>query len=145
MDRNEDRLNSVAAEIVEGGYHAPLVIVADITENAEHIINKTIEHFGQLDVLVNNAAVVARSDLASLDMDEFDLIMNTNVRSIVVLTQAAIPHLTASKGNIVNVSSLTGLRVCPSMLAYSMSKVGAFTALFAFVLIHKILKLDSFL
>ena len=58
----------------------------------------------------------------NLDMDNYDHVMNTNVRSAIVLTKLAVPHLIKTKGNIVNVSSITGTRARPARLAYSMSK-----------------------
>ncbi|XP_055312465.1 uncharacterized oxidoreductase TM_0325-like [Sitodiplosis mosellana] len=122
VDHNAEHLNDVAEEIIAEGSHVPLAIVADITENPEHIITKTIEKFGKLDVLVNNAGIASHNGLTDLDMNDFDRIHKTNVRSVVFLTQSAIPYLEVTKGNIVNVSSICGLRACPQLLAYSMSK-----------------------
>lgn len=122
VDCNGERLNGVAEEIISAGCHDPLVICADITKNPEHIITNTIKKFGKLDILINNAGIIAKNGLVDLDIDEFDRIMNVNVRSAVVLTQLAIPYLEATKGNVVNVSSITGLRACSQLLAYSMSK-----------------------
>lgn len=122
VDCNGERLNGVAEEIIAADCHAPLVICADITKNPEHIITETIERFGKLDILINNAEIIAKNGLTDLDINEFDRIMNVNVRSAVVLTQKAIPYLEVTKGNVVNVSSITGLRACSKLLAYSMSK-----------------------
>lgn len=121
VDRCAERLNSVAEEIIAAGFHVPLVMAADVSER-EHIITETIDKFGRLDVLVNCAAVVSRSGLADLDMEEFDRIMETNVRSVVALTQSAIKYLEVTKGNVVNISSITGCRGCSPLMAYSMSK-----------------------
>lgn len=122
VDCNSDGLNSVAQEIKAAGFQAPLLIVADITKNPEHIITKTIENFGRLDVLINNAGILSHNELTNLNMDDFDRIMNTNVRGVVILTKLAIPYLELIKGNVINVSSVTGLRGCTQLLAYSMSK-----------------------
>lgn len=58
----------------------------------------------------------------NLDMDNYDCVMNTNVRSAIVLSRLAVPYLEETGGNIVNVSSITGTRARPARLAYSMSK-----------------------
>lgn len=122
VGRNIDRLNSVAEKIIKSGAPIPLTIAADITEDAEHIIDETIDHFGKLDVLINSAGMVVPAGVTKLNMQTYDRTMDTNVRSVVVLVQLAIPHLEKTKGNIVNVSSIAGLLPSPSTLASAMSK-----------------------
>lgn len=122
VGRNEVRLNKVADQIKNDGSQAPLTIVADVTIDAERIINETIQHFGKLDVLVNSAGIAKTKPFVESDIDLYDKIMNTNVRSIVSLTKTAVPHLEATKGNIVNVSSVAGLVVIKNMSYYCMSK-----------------------
>lgn len=122
VDCNSDRLNGVAEEIIGAGHHIPFVIVADVTQDAEHIIYETIEKFGKLDVLVNNVGIISATGLMNMDMADYDRVMNVNVRSILVLTQLAAPYLEDTKGNIINVSSITGTRARPARLAYSISK-----------------------
>lgn len=56
------------------------------------------------------------------DLAQYDRVMNTNVRSIYHLTTLAVPHLIATKGNIVNVSSVNGIRAFPGVFAYCISK-----------------------
>lgn len=121
MGRNEKRLNEVVQEIQKAGNKAH-GIVADVTKDAERIIEETIKYYGQLDVLVNNAGIFSMNNAAEIQIDEFDRIFNTNVRSVVALTKLAVPHLEKTKGNIVNVSSLLGLRASSNYLAYCMSK-----------------------
>lgn len=75
-----------------------------------------------LDVLVNNAGILVRSNLEALSMDEFDESMNINVKSALKLTQLSVPHLEKTAGSVVNVSSIAGLRAYPGALAYKMSK-----------------------
>lgn len=105
VGRNESRLNKVADEIKSAGSPiAPLPIVADVTKDAEVIINKTIEHFGRLDVLVNNAGINMEIPIMDATDEQFDQIFNTNVRSVITLSKLAVPHLEQTKGNIVNVS-----------------------------------------
>lgn len=122
VDKNFENLKKVAESITKIGQHEPLVIVADVTEDSEHIIMETIEKFGKLDVLINNVGIVARQGLMDLQIDLFDRIMSVNVRSTVILTRLAVPYLEMTKGCIVNVSSVIGMRANPTLLAYSMSK-----------------------
>lgn len=123
VDINGENIQKVAADIVaNGSLFAPLTVVADVTTDAERIVAETVNHFGKLDVLINNVGIVARHGLADLQVDMFDRIMQTNVRSTVILTQLAVPHLKLTKGNVVNVSSLVGSIAHPGLLTYSMSK-----------------------
>lgn len=122
IGRNEPRLNEVAEQIKASKSPEPLVIVADVTKDAKRIIEQTISHFGQLDILVNNAGVSHYDSITSVDMDAYDRLMNTNIRSIIVLTQLAIPHLEPTKGNILNVSSSAGLSPTKGLFSYSLTK-----------------------
>ncbi|CAO1346282.1 unnamed protein product [Diamesa hyperborea] len=118
--RNEENLIETAKKC----NGSPLLIVGDVNEEAHrvNIINKTIKVFGKLNVLVNNAGMGQGGDINSTTMEQFDKVMTTNVRSVFHLTQLAIPHLVATQGNIVNVSSICGIRSIPGLLPYSMSK-----------------------
>ncbi|PIO74817.1 oxidoreductase, short chain dehydrogenase/reductase family protein [Teladorsagia circumcincta] len=97
----------------------------------EHIqkklIDVTIETFGKLDILVNNAGGTAPSNTLTQGFDQsmeaYDYVMNLNTRVVLALTKRALPHLIASKGEIVMVSSIAGLPLAaPGFPYYSMSK-----------------------
>lgn len=123
VGRSERRLHEVKETIENNGAsQTPLVIVADVTADAERIIAETIKHFGKLDVLINNAGVGSRNTIENIDLTEYDRIMDTNVRSIIELSKLTVPYLEKSGGNILNVSSAAGLRVKPEMFAYCISK-----------------------
>jgi NAD(P)-dependent dehydrogenase (short-subunit alcohol dehydrogenase family) len=77
---------------------------------------------GGIDVLVNAAGIMAMGSVESTSLAEYDRMMGINVRSVLELCQLALPALVARKGNIVNVSSVTGLRAFPGILAYCVSK-----------------------
>jgi NAD(P)-dependent dehydrogenase (short-subunit alcohol dehydrogenase family) len=77
---------------------------------------------GGIDVLVNAAGIIANGTIENTTLADYDLMMNINVRSLFLLTQLALPSIIERKGNIVNVSSVTGLRAFPNVLAYCVSK-----------------------
>ncbi|OWR41545.1 3-dehydroecdysone 3alpha-reductase [Danaus plexippus plexippus] len=107
VGRNENKLASVAARCNE-----PLVVKADVgnDEDAKRIIDRTIDHFGQIDVLVNNAGIGAWGNLVSGKLVEsYDTVMRVNLRAVVNLTSLATPHLIKTKGNVINISSIGGL------------------------------------
>lgn len=91
----------------------PLEIVGDISKevDCQRLIDSTIEKFEQLDILVNNAG---RGMASSIDspkiLEVFDELMNVNLRSVIHLTHLAVHHLAKTKGNIINISSVAGLK-----------------------------------
>lgn len=146
VGRNATRLNAVADEIRAAKSPAPLVIVADVNTDAERIVNETIKQFGKLNVLVNNAGILSpRSAIESLNMEEFDQTMNTNLRSVVVLTKLSVPHLEKTKGNVVNISSIAALRPRVNATTYCVSKAALdqFTKCAALELAAKGIRVNS--
>lgn len=145
VGRNENRLNTVAEEIrSENG--VVLAIVADVNKDANRIIDETIQRFGKLDVLVNNAGIVEpQSALIDIDLDSMDRIWSTNVRSVVQLTKLAVPHLERTRGNVVNVSSIAALRPFAGVISYCMSKAALdqFTKCAALELAPKGIRMNS--
>jgi len=101
-----------------------LIVVGDVanTNNCESIVSKTVQHFQQLDILVNSAGIISKGTTENTSLADYDRMMNVNTRSVFYLTQLAIPHLKKTQGNIVNVSSVCGLRAFPGVIAYNMSK-----------------------
>lgn len=120
--RNVDNLTKISKQCeTAANVH---LIPADLTneKDVENIINSTVKHYGQLDVLVNNAGILETGTIENTSLAQYDRLMNTNVRSIYYLTMLAVPHLLKTKGNIVNVSSVNGIRSFPGVLAYNVSK-----------------------
>ncbi|XP_057656643.1 3-oxoacyl-[acyl-carrier-protein] reductase FabG-like [Diorhabda carinulata] len=120
--RNMDNLKQVASDCSTKSI--PLLLTGELTneKDTKAIVDKTIEHFGKLDVLINNAGILETGTIETTTLDQYDRLMNTNVRSMYHLSMLAVPHLIKSKGSIVNVSSVNGLRAFPGVLAYCMSK-----------------------
>jgi len=96
-------------------------------------------------VLVNNAGIIETGSIETTSLDQYDRMMNVNVRSIYHLTMLCVPHLITAKGSIVNVSSVTGLRAFPGVLSYCMSKaaIDQFTECVALELAPKQVRVNS--
>jgi NAD(P)-dependent dehydrogenase (short-subunit alcohol dehydrogenase family) len=123
VGRSVDALTELADEIKAKGGEA-LKVRADVTVDAERIVRETIDGFGALDVLVNAAGHLANGTIEDTTLAAWDAMMNVNLRAVFMLMQEAAPHLEKTRGNIVNVSSVTGLRSFPGVLAYCVSKAG---------------------
>ncbi|XP_012278537.1 uncharacterized protein LOC105698666 isoform X1 [Orussus abietinus] len=125
----------------------PFFIIGELTNesDAKNILNSTIEHYGKLDVLVNNAGILEIGSIENTSLEQFDKVFNVNVRTLYHLTMLAVPYLIQSKGNIVNVSSVNGIRSFPNVLAYCMSKsaVDQFTRCVALELAEKQVRVNS--
>ena len=72
-----------------------------------------MDKFGKLDVLVNNAGVLEMGSIENTSLEQYDRVMGTNMRAVYHLTMMAVPHLETTRGNIVNVSSVNGIRSFP--------------------------------
>lgn len=122
VGRDRDALEETAQRAA--GEHA--VIVADLAEPAQcrRAVDEAVELGGRLDVLVNAAGIIDSGDLASTSLDDWSAMMRINLDAVFLLIQAARPHLERTRGNVVNVSSVTGLRSFPGVLAYCVSKAG---------------------
>lgn len=123
VGRNEGDLNSLRDD-ARGFAGTIRIHLADITENSQvdRLVSETIQHLGQIDVLINSAGILKTGSIEDTTLDDWDKMMNINVRSVFYLTQKCVPHLEKTKGNVVNVSSITGLRAFPNVLAYCVSK-----------------------
>nr|XP_045609444.1 3-oxoacyl-[acyl-carrier-protein] reductase FabG-like isoform X2 [Procambarus clarkii] len=101
-----------------------LVALADLNNETDtkRVVEETIKKYGRLDILVNNAGILEMGTIENTSLDQYDRVMNTNIRAVYHLTMLATPHLIESKGNIVNVSSVNGIRSFPGVLAYNISK-----------------------
>jgi Dehydrogenases with different specificities (related to short-chain alcohol dehydrogenases) len=146
--RNDDNLKKVAGQcLVSGTQPKPFLITGDLTNEADtqQILDLTVKHFGKLDVLVNNAGILEAGSIESTSLEQFDRLFNTNVRSLYHLTMLAVPYLIETKGNVVNVSSVNGMRSFPGVLAYCMSKaaVDQFTRCVALDLAPKKVRVNS--
>ncbi|XP_002740878.1 3-oxoacyl-[acyl-carrier-protein] reductase FabG-like [Saccoglossus kowalevskii] len=126
--RDVTKMEAVSKECEKNGLSKDkiLCVPGDITidEVCVNIVESTVKHFGHLDILVNNAGGgFYRETIETVSMERFDHSFNLNVRALFHLSKLAVPHLIKTKGNIVNVSSMTSLSVFPGgLLCYSVAK-----------------------
>ena len=123
VGRNESELISLRDE-VRNAIGSVKIHLGDITETSQvdRLVAETIDGLGRIDVLVNAAGIIKTGNIENTTLDEWDKMMNVNLRSAFYLMQKCVPHLAATKGNVINVSSVTGTRAFPNVLAYCVSK-----------------------
>jgi len=121
--RRRDRLEAVAAELTGLGAES-LVVTGDVREEAvgHAWLAATLDHFGGLDGLVNAAGVIGNGSVWDTTPDEWDRVMESNARSLYLMTRAAAEALKARKGSIVNLGSVAGNRPYGGLMAYCVSK-----------------------
>ncbi|HEY95889.1 MAG TPA: SDR family oxidoreductase [Dehalococcoidia bacterium] len=119
------RVNETLDMIVTEGGEAS-VFTGDVTSNEDclKIVNTAVERYGKLDILHNNVGIDSPGGILDVEIDEWDRVMNLNLKSMVLMCRAAIPRMIANgSGSITNVSSVAALRP-NNMDAYSTSKGG---------------------
>ncbi|AKU95712.1 clavaldehyde dehydrogenase [Labilithrix luteola] len=130
--RRRERLEKLVATLAGGGRRA-LAIEADITEPAQArgAIQRAVAEFGRLDVLVNNAGLALVGAVAEAPEEEWERMLAVNVRAVLTMTRAALPHLVRAAedssrrvADLVNISSTAGRVARPSTAVYSLTKFG---------------------
>jgi NAD(P)-dependent dehydrogenase (short-subunit alcohol dehydrogenase family) len=123
VGRDESGLQRIKKEIQSVGAE-PLELRADlsIVSEADQAVLRTVENFGGIDVLVNAAGHISSGTIENTTLKVWDDMLNVNVRAVFNLIQTALPSIIERQGNIVNISSVTGLRSFPGVLAYCVSK-----------------------
>jgi meso-butanediol dehydrogenase/(S,S)-butanediol dehydrogenase/diacetyl reductase len=101
-----------------------VVAVCDVTdaEAVTAMVSTTVQTFGRIDVVVNNAGISRSGDFAEVTVDEWREVMTTDVESVLLVTQAALPFLLEHQGSVVNVASVAGLGGDPGMAIYNAAK-----------------------
>lgn len=125
-DINEESCQAVRDELVAAGGEA-IAIACDVTNRAQvaDLVKTTIDTYGQIDVLVNNAGITRDASFLKMTDDQFDAVINTNMKSMFICTQEVIKHMFDKKyGRIVNISSLTGVAGNFGQTNYGAAKAG---------------------
>lgn len=122
----ESELAKAAQDIRERGGNCTALEV-DVSDRASchNLVDKSLEIYGRIDVIVNNAGVIQTGPLVDFAERDWDRVFAVNVKGIFLLSQAALPHLKANQGVIINIASVAGKRGFPQMGAYCASKFAA--------------------
>ncbi|NIJ42499.1 NADP-dependent 3-hydroxy acid dehydrogenase YdfG [Parvibaculum indicum] len=122
--RRADRIEALAKEITDKGGKA-LAVATDVTkrEEVKALVDKAVETYGRIDVLLNNAGLMPLAPLERLKFDEWDQMVDVNIKGVLNGIAAALPHMKEQKdGHIINVSSVYGHKVEPGAAVYCGTK-----------------------
>ncbi len=123
VGRDKSRLDAIASGIRDKEGTAATV-VADLTANGQcsGVVEEAAQFLKGLDILVNSAGVIRTGTIRDTSLESWRQMININLDVVFQLMQASLPYLEESEGNIVNVSSVNGLRAFTGVLAYNVSK-----------------------
>ena len=121
VGRDRDALHALSPA---AGRSVPFVSDVTATGAPDAIVRAALEAAGRIDVVVNAAGIISSGSVESTTDADWDQMIDINLRAPFRLIRAASPHLAESRGSVVNVSSVTGLRAFPGVLAYCVSKAG---------------------
>ncbi len=121
--RREEKLKELVLEI-EGAGGSAYAIPGDLTSvsDRKRLVDETVAQYEGLDILVNAAGIIAFGTIEDTSLEDWQKMFDINVVSVFHLMQLSLPHIIRRKGNIVNVSSVNGMRSFPGVLAYNSSK-----------------------
>jgi short-subunit dehydrogenase len=125
--RRKEQLNDLAQDIRSKGGQA-LVVVTDISKNdqIQNLVSQTLDHFGQIDILMNNAGLGRLNWLEKLDpINDIEYQIKVNLIGMIQMTRAVLPCMIERKqGHIINIGSIAGLIATPTYSVYAASKYG---------------------
>jgi NADP-dependent 3-hydroxy acid dehydrogenase YdfG len=122
--RRADRIAALAGELTAAG-HKAIAVPTDVTDRDQvrRLVDTAVEEFGRIDVMLNNAGLMPLAPLERLKLDEWDRMIDVNIKGVLYGVAAALPHMQARKsGHIINVSSVYGHVVDPGATVYCATK-----------------------
>lgn len=121
--RNAAKGESVVEDIKATGGEA-IFVQTDMTkeEDMDNLLKATIDTYGKLDILYNNAGIAYSAPLAQYDQAKFDELLNVDLRTPYIMCKKTMPYLIESNGNILNTSSISGLKAQHNSYAYNAAK-----------------------
>lgn len=123
--RGEERLEKAHAELVEAGFNAA-AIPCDVSDPdaCKAMVDFAVDEFGRLDIILNNAGVSMRSELAELDAETCRNVVDVNMLGCIYPTLYAVPHIKETKGHVLFISSIAGIIGLPTASLYCATKTG---------------------
>jgi NADP-dependent 3-hydroxy acid dehydrogenase YdfG len=122
--RRADRIKSLADELTAKGGKA-IAMTTDVTDRAQvkNLVDAAVKDYGRINVMINNAGLMPQSLIEQLKIDEWDRMIDVNIKGVLYGIAAALPHMQRQKsGHIVNVSSVAGHKVGPGSTVYAATK-----------------------
>ncbi len=122
--RRRDRIDALAGKLTSKGYNAK-AIQTDVTDRQQvrNLVDTAVQEFGRVDVMLNNAGLMPLAPLERLKVEEWDRMIDVNVKGVLYGIAAALPHMKVQKsGHIINVSSVYGHVVDPGTAVYCATK-----------------------
>src|SRR5436305_4177021 len=122
--RRSDRLKSLADKLSRDGGKA-LAITTDVTHRGQmrRLVDRAVEEFGRVDVMINNAGIMPRAPLERLTIDDWDRTIDVNIKGVLYGIAAALPHMKQRKsGHMIFVSSVAGHKIGPDFAVYAATK-----------------------
>jgi NADP-dependent 3-hydroxy acid dehydrogenase YdfG len=122
--RRVERLQSLTDELTGRGGKA-LAVATDVTDRdqVKELVDAAVQSFGRVDVMINNAGLMPQAPLERLKVDEWDRMIDVNIKRVLYGIAAVLPHMQRQKaGHIINVSSVAGHKVGPGFTVYAATK-----------------------
>ena len=122
--RRVERLRSLANELTGRGGKV-LAVTTDVTDldQVKRLVDAAVQTFGRIDVMINNAGLMPQAPLERLKVDEWDRMIDVNIKGVLYGIAAALPHMKRQKSrHIINVSSVAGHKVGPGFAVYAATK-----------------------
>jgi NADP-dependent 3-hydroxy acid dehydrogenase YdfG len=122
--RRRDRIQALAHELANGGGKV-IAVTTDVSDRAQvkQLVDRAVQTYGRIDVMINNAGLMPQALLEKLQIDEWDRMIDVNVKGVLYGIAAALPYMKEQKaGHIINVSSVAGHKVGPGFAVYAATK-----------------------
>jgi NADP-dependent 3-hydroxy acid dehydrogenase YdfG len=122
--RRADRIRTLARELETRGGNA-LAVTTDVTQREEvkALVGASVQTYGRVDVMINNAGLMPQAPLERLKVDEWDRMIDVNIKGVLYGIAAALPQMQRQKsGHFINVSSVAGHKIGPGFAVYAATK-----------------------
>jgi NADP-dependent 3-hydroxy acid dehydrogenase YdfG len=122
--RRKERIHALADELIRGGGKA-IAVTTDVTDRdqVKKLADAAAQSYGRIDVMINNAGLMPQALLEQLQIDEWDRMIDVNIKGVLYGIAAALPHMKEQKaGHFINVSSVAGHKVGPGFAVYAATK-----------------------